>query len=272
MVDTSPQNRTVPTFLRWVTIIECLVLGTTATVLFFLPVLGKDIWAWSIPPFNSRYIGAIYYAAFLPLVVFAIVGRWSPGRLVLWMIFTFTASIGVVMFLHIPNFDWARPATFGFWFLYIFLPINSAIYLYRLRDWQLYDGEDTPTFSRILLWVITVVLGLYGIGLLIAPEAVTSFWPWKIDAFHGHIYAATFITPAMGAWIIRHRSAASERSLLGSILFALGLLALVGVIWTNTTVPEEKQFSYASLGTWSFLAMNGICSLAGLSLILFRQK
>lgn len=68
-----------------------------AVGLFFLPNLSRNLWAWDVPPFNSRYSGSIYFAALLPLVIFAVLGRWSPGRVVLWMIFTFTRTIAVVM-------------------------------------------------------------------------------------------------------------------------------------------------------------------------------
>jgi hypothetical protein len=155
MYDPSPQNTPVPSFLRLVTIVESVVVRVTATVLFLLPSLGNAIWAWAIPPFNSRYAGAIYFAAFLPLVFFAISGRWSPGRLVLWMIFAFTTSIGLVMLIHIPNFDWSRPATYAFWFLYIFLPFSSAFFIYRLRDLKVSGSRNIPAAWQVLLLGIT---------------------------------------------------------------------------------------------------------------------
>jgi hypothetical protein len=104
------------------------------------------------------------------------------------------------------------------------------------------------------------------------PETVTAFWPWKIDAFHGRIYAATFLTPAVGAWIIRRSSAPSERLVLGLTLGTLCVLAILGTIWTSAGVSLEKQVNYASLGTWAFFGMNLLCGGAGLGLILSSRK
>jgi hypothetical protein len=272
MYDSSPQNTPVPSFLRLVTIVESIVVATAATVLFLLPSLANAIWAWAIPPFNSRYTGAIYFAALLPLVVFAISGRWAPGRVVLWMIFAFTTSIGIVMLFYIPSFAWDRPGTYAFWILYIFLPFNSAFFIYRLRHLKVVGSDSIPASWQTLLLGIAIVLGLYGFGLLIMPEALTAFWPWRIDGFHGRIYAATFITPAVGAWLIYKQSALSERLVLGLTLLALGVFSLIGVIWTSATVPAANQINYSNLGTWVFFGMNVVTGLAGFGLILSTRK
>ena len=267
MVDPSAKNTLIPSFLRMVIIIECLVVAAAAITLFFFPSFAKIAWVWDVPPFNSRYVGAIYFAALLPLIVFAWTARWSPGRVVLWMIFVFTTSIGLVMLIYIPKFEWTRFGTYLFWLLYIFLPFNSIIFLYKLRNWQVAGSVATPATLRNFLLALLILLGLYGLGLLIVPETVTAFWPWKIDAFHGRIYAATFLTPAVGAWIISRRGAPSERLVLGLTLATLGVLAILGILWTNATVPLDKQINYASLGTWAFFGMNLLCSVAGFALI-----
>src|SRR4051812_49602504 len=102
---------------------------------------GQDIWAWITPPLNARYVGVIYLAALVALLVFAVHGRWNPGRLVLWEIFVFTTAIMVVMLAYAGRFEWARVATWVFWPLYVFLPVNSAVFLWRLRDWR---GAGAP--------------------------------------------------------------------------------------------------------------------------------
>src|SRR5690606_16433378 len=106
--------------------IECSVVFFAAVLLFFFPSIARDLWAWEIPPYNSRFVGAIYIAAYIPLIILWSNKRWLPAKMILWQIFLFTSVIMVVMFIHINNFAWSRVATFLVFFpLYIFLPINS---------------------------------------------------------------------------------------------------------------------------------------------------
>lgn len=265
MVASEPaSNPRIPSFLRLVTWVESLVVFAAAAVLFSAPSLGARLWAWSPPPFNSRYVGAVYFAALLPLVVMAVMGRWAPGRLVLWMILTFTTSIMIVMLFNVPLFEWSRWGTWAFWFLYLFLPLNSIIFLVRLRGWAPSEPRDSPGGG--LMRAIAAVLVLYGLALLIVPEAATSFWPWPVDAFHGRIYAATFVTPAVGAWLLRDRGAAREYLVLGLTLAVLGVFSIAGTMWTSATVPPERQVDYAALGTILFFAMNLLLAVGGTAL------
>jgi hypothetical protein len=257
-------NPRIPSFLRLVTWVESLVVFAAAAGLFFAPLLAARVWAWSPPPFNSRYVGAVYFAALLPLVVMAVVGRWAPGRLVLWMIFTFTTSIMIVMVFYIPQFEWSRWATWAFWFLYLFLPLNSIIFLVRLRSWA--PSEPKPSPGGWLMRATAAVLALYGLALLVVPEAATSFWPWPVDPFHGRIYAATFVTPAVGAWLLRDKGAGREYLVLGLTLAVLGVFSIAGTMWTSATVPPDRQVDYGAIGTILFFAMNLFLAAGGAAL------
>jgi hypothetical protein len=185
---------------------------------------GQDMWAWMTPPFNARYVGVIYLGALVPLVIFAVTARWSPGRIVLWMIFVFTAVIMVVMFAYADRFEWPRLAPWGFWALYLFLPVNSAVFLWRLRDLRVPEPlVRMPTAMTAL----ALVLGGYGIALLAIPEDATRFWPWPVDAFHARIYAATYLTPAVGALVILRGSTPEEIRTLAATLIVFGIAAVL---------------------------------------------
>jgi hypothetical protein len=255
MFDKSPGNPQIPSFLRFTIAVECTVVLAGAVLLFFLPNVASDLWPWAIPPFNARFVGAVYFAAYIPLLLFWFNPRWTPGRFILWLIFIFTTLILVVMFIHWDAFDWNRISTYLiFWPLYIFLPVNSAIFLFRSRDVQNTNVSEPPAFWRSMLWLFTLVGAIYGLGLLFAPALFTSFWPWNVDAFHARIYASAFLTPAAGAWILSKRGAASEYLTFGLNLLSGGLLPILGALWTSATVPAERQITY-DLGTWMFFAI-----------------
>jgi len=257
-------NPRVPTFLRSVTWLECGVVASAATLLFLFPRRGgQEVWAWVTPPFNARYVGTIYLGALVPLLALAARGRWFPGRLVLWMILVFTTAIMVVMLASPGRFEWERPATWVFWALYLFLPVNSVVYLWRLRG--LPAGERRG--ARPALVALGLLLGLYGLALLVAPERATEFWPWSVDAFHARIYAATFLTPAVGAWLIHDRGGGAEDRTLGATLVVFAVAAVLGVLVTDASVPAAARVDYGDAGTWAFFALNVGPGLAGAVLL-----
>lgn len=269
MFDRSHDNPPVPSFLRLVTAVECSVVLAAGVLLFFLPGLASELWPWMIPPFNSRFVGAVYLAALLPLILFWSVPRWKPGRLTLWMILTFTTLTVIAMIIHWDAFEWDRPSTFlVFWPLYIFLPINSTIFPIRSKGADVANGYDGPASLRVVLLLFAVLGGAYGLGLMIAPEALTRFWPWPVDAFHGRIYANAFVTPAVSAWILSFRRRfAAEYLSFGLNLVAGGFLPILGTLWTNMNVPAERQVNFSSAGTWTFFILFLLAGLLGVVLI-----
>ncbi len=274
MFDNSPNNPRIPSFLRFVLAVECSAVLAAALLLFFFPKLAAELWAWEIPPFNARFVGAIYFAAYIPLLIFWFNPRWTPGRLILWNIFVFTTLIMVVMFLHVNAFAWNRYATYFIFFpLYIFLPINSAVFLFLSRNMTVSNPIDMPPAWRPIL-ILFVVSGMaYGVGLLIAPEALTRFWPWPVDAFHARIYASAFLTPAVSSWIlIQRRGAASEYLTFGFNLLAGGILPILGMLLTNLSVPPERQVNFGNAGTWAFIFMFLITGIMGIAQLVLVSK
>lgn len=260
-------NPRVPDFLRAVTWVECAVVASAAGLLFLAPKWGgQDIWAWQTPPFNARYVGAIYLGALVPLVILAVSARWSPGRVVLWMIFTFTAAIMLVMLAYTGRFEWARFATWVFWALYLFLPVNAAVHLWRLRGLRVEGAIRPGPAARAGLTALALVMAGYGVALLAVPGDATGFWPWPVDAFHARIYAATYLTPGVGAWVLRRAGSRDEYRTLGITLVVFGVAAVLAVLLTDPVVPAAARVDYDA-GTWAFFAINAVPVAIGAALL-----
>jgi hypothetical protein len=160
-------NPRIPDFLRAVTWLECVVVASAAALLLTTPKWGgQEVWAWITPPFNPRYVGVIYLAALVPLVILAVTARWSPGRVVFWMIFVFTATIMVVMLAYAGRFEWARFSTWVFWALYLFLPVNSAVFLWRLRGLRVLEPL---VHARAAMTALAVPLSTGFVAINVAP-------------------------------------------------------------------------------------------------------
>jgi hypothetical protein len=245
-----------------VTLTECVVVAWAAILMFFFPALGRRIWAYSFPPFNSRYVGAVYFAALAVLLIVVVTDRWVPGRVVLRMILTFTVSILIVMFFYTGSFAWGRVQTYGFWALYILLPINTAVFLHRYRR----ALRVPATTDR---WAISsaLLVAIYGLGLLAAPRTFTSFWPWAVDAFQGRIYAATFLASAVGLWFATPEGRPSERAAVGTWLIVLGSVAIIGLLMGAAVAPAGRGVDFGRAGTWAFIALNAGLTLMGALLI-----
>ena len=189
---------TLSVLLRALTWVEVLVLILAGGGLFFLPTLTAEQWPWVIAPFNGRFVGAVYLGSFVSAAFMAFHGRWSPGRIVLPMIFVFTSIVLGVSLLNLDKFDFQKLQPWIWFLLYAVLPINSAYHMWLYQNRQPAESHVTPKNWSAFLLGLTLFLVLYGTALLILPTTASAFWPWPIDAFHGQMYSVVFITSAVG--------------------------------------------------------------------------
>ena len=124
-MQTNTENPPISMFLLRFPFIEAAVLVVVGFGLFFFPQIIRPQWAWDIAPFNTRLLGAIYLGAMVPVAHMFYSGRWSPTRLVLRAIFTFTFVVLVVSIYYLGRFDFSLPAVWAWFALYIGLPASG---------------------------------------------------------------------------------------------------------------------------------------------------
>lgn len=259
----SESNFKITRLLRGITAVECIVLMFAGGGLFFLPAVINPLWPWAITPFNGRFLGAIYMASLTSTALLVTYQRWSPTRLVLPMILTFTSIVLIVSLLYIDRFT--NPLSTVFWFiLYAALPVSCLYHLWLYRDRPPAPPEPMPPFLRTAIRVQATVLGVYGVMMLIAPTPLTAFWPWPIDEFHGRMYSVTFITPAVGGWIATRSSTHTDLWTLGLTGIVGGFFPILGTLWVNTLVPAERQINFGLAGTWLWFALFASMLISGL--------
>ena len=267
-MNTAQSNSAISSLLRTVTWVEVLVLIVTGGGLFFLPDLARAQWPWSIAPFNGRFVGAVYLGSFVSAALMAFYGRWSPGRIVLPMIFIFTSIVLGVSVLHLDQFNFQKWQPWIWFLLYIVLPVNSAYHLWLYRERQPAEASATPDRWRIFFFALTALFGVYGLALLIFPTASSAFWPWPIDDFHGQMYSVTFITPAVGLFLITRRGSSLEWKTLGLTLLVIGACSIISLLLVDGVVPPEKKVNWTLPGTWAWIMLMAWYGGSGAAMIL----
>jgi hypothetical protein len=245
-------NPPISSLLRFLTFVEVVVLFLAGVLMFFLPNLVGPFWPWELLPFNARFLGAVYSAACIAALMQTVYGRWSPARLVTPMIFLFTFIIIVLSLIHVSVFDFSRWEVWVWFLLYIVLPINAAYHLWLYRNLPPADPTLPSPNGRMLLIAQAIVLGLYGIALLVVPAIAKGIWSWSIDDFHAQVYSVTFITPAIGAYVLLKGGSKTEWLTLGLTQFILGAFSILGVIIVDMSV---KRVDWSATGTWIWFGL-----------------
>lgn len=249
---TAEANPKISSLLRFLTFVEVVVLFLAGFGLFLAPKLAGTLWPWELLPFNARFLGAVYAASCVAAIMQTAYARWSPARLVTPMIFIFTAVIIVLSFVYFGQFDFQRWEVWVWFFLYIILPINAAYHLWLYRNLPPANSTAPAISTRNILSAEAVVLGLYGLALIFIPSIAKMIWSWEIDTFHAQLYSVTFLTPALGAYILTKGGTKIEWQTLGLAEIVLGLFPIIGVIIVDASV---KRVIWSAPGTWIWFAL-----------------
>lgn len=235
-----------------------LVVGGS---LFLVPRLARSIWPWPLAPFTMRFLGAVYLAELVGVVLLLIGPRWGTARPLLPMAAAFIAPVIIVSFLHLDRFDFQKWSAWAWFILYI---VPLVVFAYHLPFYRRLlpaaDTTPTPAPWRYYLLAQGIALGLYGLGLFLAPTTFSAFWPWKVDAFHGQMYGAIFISGAVGSFILSRAAAPMEFAAVGIPQFALGILAILGLVIVNL---PQRSVNWSLPGTWLWVAGFAVLALAG---------
>lgn len=257
----TPSNPLMPVPLRVAIGLSCLLLLIVGTLLFFVPAVGSDYWIWVLNPAKAPMLGSIYLSALAPMTLAAWINRCSPGRLIVVMLAVFTTSNLVVSAFNVAQLS---PRTMTkLWFL--FYGIDSALALYYV--WRYRNRPVSNPIQLTKPWTVylrsqAIVLGLYGLGLLIIPTLLTSFWPWPIRPFHGRFYSSIFLAGAAGSGVLSVATSALELLALGLSQVLFGGLEVLGLVMIDLTFGGIE---WSKVGLWVG-ALIGL-AIAGVAMI-----
>ena len=158
--------------------------------LFILSEQTETYFAWTFAlPLPAAFMGAGYWSAMLHAYTGARMGRWEfvrssmPGAVIATTLLTITT------FLHLDKFHLNSPlfiTRFVTWVwiaVYIFVPPILAISWItqsRMPGAQVKGQHPLPVWMRGGFLLLSAFALLCGVGLFMAPETMSAFWPWEV--------------------------------------------------------------------------------------------
>jgi hypothetical protein len=253
-IKTNPQGLT--NFSRFVLYVLVLPLLFIAGVqLFVLSEQTETYFAWTFgAPLSAAFMGAGYWAAMFHAFSGARAKGWATVRTSMAAALTATGLLTVTTFLHLDKFHLSSPlllTRFVTWVwiaVYIFVPPILAfawIIQSRLPGAHAKGQDPLPAWMRggfILLAAFTLLSGL---GLFLAPEAMSALWPWTVPPL-----AARAVSSWLCAFGVACGALALENDIkhcagTSSSLFAFCILQLVVLARYASAIDWGKPLAFA---------------------------
>ena len=215
--DPAPSVRQTTAAMRMLFLVAAVLVALAGMQLFILARRTDRYFSWTIGiPLTAAFLGAGYWAS-VPL-------EWLSGRERVWArcrpavsgVFVFTVLTLLATALHIDLFHigdefalGTQVVTWAWIVVYVVVPV---MFMLILRDQLRQPGGDPPrvlpfpSWMRVAVCAQAAVMLVLGAALFIAPERVSSWWPWPLTPLTGR---------AVAAWLV-----------------ALGVIALQ-VVWEN---------------------------------------
>jgi hypothetical protein len=229
---------------------------------FFRPEEILRALPWPVPPFHARFIGAIYLAATVFLLLSLLSRSLLATRTIVRIAFWWTGWLLVVTFLHWSTFDFARTQVWFWVVAYIAFPLAAA--------WLAWgppgrEGETPPAGALVreawippLLRGLGILLGALALAFFLFPARAVDFWPWKISPFLAQVYSGPLLGLGIGLFGLGAR-----RNWVEVKIPAIGL-AVAAVLALAASAVHRSAFTPGSVSAvvW-FTTLGLVAALAG---------
>lgn len=213
--------RSIPIWLRALFLINVILLAPQGVGLFSPSNIPFPV---AVTPLNARFIGALYLAAAVGMILSALGRDLADLRILLFAFAVISVLVLAVTFAYWGDFA-AKRVPIIWLITYVVDPIAAAAALATLRP--LRPAQPGAHQLSVLFRVEYVIFGVVGIILVLAPGTAALLWPWKITPLLSQVYGAFLLAFAVGAVLASGEGRPSGLIPPVASTLALGALALV---------------------------------------------
>jgi len=226
--------------------------------LFILSEQTETYFAWTFAaPISAAFMGAGYWSAMFHAYTGARAKAWAYVRTSLPAALTATGLLTITTFLHLDKFHFSssssplfltRFVTWVWIVVYVVVPPILAIAWIiqsRLPGAHIKGQNPLPAWMRGGFALLAAFALLCGLGLFLAPQAMSTFWPWPVTPL-----AARAISSWLSAFGVACATLTFENDIkygagTCSSLFAFCILEFIVVARYSAAIDLAKPMSIA---------------------------
>ena len=224
----------------------CAAALLVAILGLFNPAYLATVFTWLVlPPLHARFVGAIYLlgAVFMAGCLFAkqqAEVRWGVQMIGIW-----TGMLFLISMRNLGAFDLGLLPV-QIWFAsYIIYPIIAIIMTIRqpsMTHSASLPGPELARWAKNFLLTQGVLVSLLSIALFLAPESMSTLWPWKVTPVLAQMYAGPLLSYGLGSFLFAKQDQ------------VLGVRAIVPAMLAFTITTVIVSFLHVSLFSFNEIA------------------
>jgi hypothetical protein len=229
---------------------------------YFTPSSIDRAIPWLVPPLHARFLGSMYLSGAVLMLGGVLSRCWVQVRVVNVMIYLWTGMLFVVSLVYWSEFDWSRIQVWFWWGAYLVYPLIALGFAWKYRHEPREAAAMMPPWAVTYLYVQAVLVATLTLALLLFPQAMIPFWPWKISPLLAQLYAAPFLSygVASGLMAVRPSWVEARTPLVGTFVFAACVLLASWIhrsLFSLAENPDRLWFLAFGIAT----VMLGVLSL-----------
>jgi hypothetical protein len=249
--------RPIPLWLRVLFLINVVLLAPQAVGLFSPANIPFPV---AVTPLNARFIGALYLAAAVGMILSAVGDDLADIRIFLFGFAVIALLVLVVTIAYWSDFAAKRVPVI--WLAtYVVDPVAAAAALLTLRP--LRPARSGAHRLTTLFILEGGLFGVVGIVLLVIPGFATLVWPWKINLLLSQVYGAFLLAFAVGALLAaREARPAAVLPTVASSAALAGLTLIASLLHLDRFAPGPASGIW--FGVWVLVMVAFTAALVGL--------
>jgi succinate dehydrogenase hydrophobic anchor subunit len=223
--------------------------------LFVLAEQTETYFAWTFAsPISAAFMGAGYWAAMLHAYSGARASSWATVRTSLPAALTATSLLTVSTFLHLDKFHFDSPLLITRFVTWVWIIVYVTVPFILFAAWIIQarlPGANIKGRHPLRAWmrggfaILAAFALLCGLGLFIAPTAMSAIWPWEVTPLAGRAISSWLTAFGMACAALTFENDIKHGAGTVSSLFAFCILELIVLARYSSAIDWGKPLSSA---------------------------